>query len=94
MFPLVAKKRKLDSTPAKSEKSVGNSENEVRLCLLWKEKYSNLLKYMVLCIYFVMAKRTLMCHSFVGKIFCVLETEIQLVGKNKQHYICIYCILL
>lgn len=34
-------------------------------------------------------KRTLMYHGYIVKIFCVLETEIQLVGKNKQHYICI-----
>lgn len=30
-----------------------------------------------------------MYHGYIVKIFCVLETEIQLVGKNKQHYICI-----
>lgn len=45
MLPIVAKRRKLDSTPAKSEKSVENSENEVRLCLRWKEKYLNFLEF-------------------------------------------------
>lgn len=28
-----------------------------------------------------------MYHSCIGKIFCVLETGIQLFGKNKQNYI-------
>lgn len=33
ILPIVAKRRKLESTPAKSEKSLENSENEVKLCL-------------------------------------------------------------
>lgn len=32
-------------------------------------------------------KSTLMYHSCIGKIFCVREAEIQLVGQNKQHCI-------
>lgn len=49
---------------------------------------------MVLCIHFVI--KCYLCwraHWWITAglaiIFCVLETEMELVGQNKQHYICI-----
>lgn len=97
MLPIVAKRRKLESTPAKSEKSVvENSENEVRSCLRWKEKCLNLWEFHGFVHSFChqmlsLLKSALMDYCWIGNnIFFVLETEMELVGQNKQHYICIH----
>lgn len=37
----------------------------------------------------LLAEEHMMYQSCIGKILCVLETDIQLFGKNKQHYICL-----